>query len=130
MGLVLVDTSVWVDFFKGEENPETTILARLLDSGSSICVCPTITQEVLQGISDDKTFEIIREHLSKQLQLVCDPAESAIEAAKIYRLLRKKGITIRKSNDCLIAYHALYYEASILQRDRDYKSIAAHLGLQ
>jgi predicted nucleic acid-binding protein len=130
MSLVLVDTSVWIGFFRDENIPEVRKLSALLDNGQAVCLCPTIIQEILQGISDSRNFDRIKEHLLRQIVLTCDPVESAIGAAKIYQHLRKKGVTIRKSNDCLIAYHALYYEASVLHTDRDYKNIAAHTGLQ
>lgn len=130
MSLVLVDTSVWVDFFNGKDNPQVNQLSGLLSGGQPICICPTILQEILQGISEVRNFETLKENLLRQIMLACEPVESAIQAAKIYQLLRKKGITIRKSNDCLIAYHALYYEASILHKDRDFKHIADHIGLQ
>jgi predicted nucleic acid-binding protein len=129
MSLVLVDTSVWIDFFNGKDNAQVKQLSELLN-GKAICVCPTIIQEILQGISDLKSFDTIKEHLLRQIVLVCEPVEAAIQAAKIYQLLRKAGITIRQSNDCLIAYHALHYEASILHRDRDYSNMADRIGLR
>lgn len=130
MSQVLVDTSVWIDFFNGEDNPEVEKLSALLNGGQEVCVCPTIIQEVLQGISDSRNFDRIKEHLLLQIVLICDPVQASIEAAKIYQRLRRKGVTIRKSNDCLIAYHALYYETSVLHTDRDYKNIAIHTGLR
>ena len=62
--------------------------------------------------------------------LLLDPVEAAIGAAQLYRMLRKKGVTIRKPNDCLIAHYAIYYDIPILHNDVDFDQIARHVALR
>jgi predicted nucleic acid-binding protein len=129
-GPVLVDTSVWIDHFNGNSNMEADTLADLLDAGRMICVCPPILQEILQGLNDGRQFQLVKAHLLRQIVLNCEAVEAAIGAAEMYQALRRKGVSIRSSNDCLIAYYAIHHHTSILQRDRDFKNIAAHTDLK
>ena len=89
--------------------------------------CPVIIQEILQGIKNENTFQQIKESLLALTVLTVNPTEAAIGAAQIYRQLRKKGITIRKSNDCLIAFYALKNGAEVVHRDRDFDLIFKNL---
>ena len=88
-----------------------------------VFLCPTILQEILQGIKNDKQFRQIKENLIAFNLLKDDAYEMAIKAASLYRKLRKKGITIRKSNDCLIAQYAIQNSLNILHQDRDFDLI-------
>jgi predicted nucleic acid-binding protein len=126
---VLVDSSVWIDFINDEANTEVQQLSHLLSIDGRICICPTVIQEVLQGINVRTFFERVKENLLIQEILICEPVKAAVEAAKLYQSLREKGATIRKSNDCLIAYHALSFGAKVLHRDRDFEMIAKHSDL-
>jgi predicted nucleic acid-binding protein len=126
MQLVLVDTSVWVNFFKGQKTPASLYLRQNLGN-ILIATCPVIIQEILQGIINDKDFERIKNYFS---DLVCLPAnhgyDLSIQSAQIYRALRKKGITIRKPNDCLIACYALNNDIPLLHDDMDFLQISRH----
>ena len=130
MSLVLVDTSVWIGFFRNLQNAPLEKLNNLLDNGGPVCTCPIIVEEVLQGISDPKLFDFVQQLLLQQIVLKCDPVQSSIEAARIFQMLRRKGITIRSSADCMIAYHAMFYESALLHLDKDFSKIASVLGLK
>jgi predicted nucleic acid-binding protein len=120
---LIADTSVWIDFFKGTENAQVNILTEYIENDYPLFICPTILQEILQGIRNDKQFKEIKEYLLCINILNDDAIETAIGSVNIYRKLRKKGISIRKSNDCIIAYYAFKYSLKILHRDRDFDLI-------
>ena len=124
---LLVDTSVWIDFFKGEEHQRVKTLIHYLENDLPIDLCPTIVQEILQGITSDKQFKEIKEYLLAFPVLDDDPLTMAIEAASLYRELRKKGVTIRKSNDCLIAAYAIKHKLQVLHQDRDFDLILSNI---
>ncbi len=130
MGSLIVDTSVWVNCFRGVQNSQTKLVADLLSNTNSVAITPTILQEALQGIREDSQFTRVRDNLLACVLLQLDPVEAAIEAAQLYRTLRKKGVTIRKSNDCLIAQYALLYDLPILHNDSDFEQIALHTALR
>lgn len=118
---LLVDTSVWIDFFRNNENPKVDTLTEYLENDHPVLLCPVIVQEILQGIKSEVQFELVRKDLLAFDILIDDPLEAAIGAARLYRNLRKMGITIRKSNDCLIAYYSIRYSVEILYNDRDFE---------
>lgn len=120
---IIPDTSVWIGFFKGEESQQVNMLIDYIENDKDIYLCPTIVQEILQGIRNDKQFKEIKSYLLAFNILKDDGLEMAISAANLYRSLRKKGITIRKSNDCLIAQYAIKHSISILHQDRDFDLI-------
>jgi predicted nucleic acid-binding protein len=120
---ILIDTSVWIDFFNGIESDQTKIFTDYLENDWPIFICPVIIQEILQGIKSEKEFKQIKDYLFALNVLNDDSVESALGAANLYRKLRVKGITIRKSNDCLIAYYAIKYSLKILHKDRDFDNI-------
>ncbi len=120
---ILVDTSVWINFFNGINSPQVNILTSYIEDENPIYVNPTIIQEVLQGVRSDQQYKKIKESLLALNVLNEDALKMAISSAKLYRSLRKKGITIRKSNDCLIAQHAIMYNLPILHQDRDFDLI-------
>ncbi len=127
---ILVDSSVWIAFLNNQESRETALLADLLTEENTICTCPLIFQEVLNGITGDMDYERIKKNLETFDLLYAEPFTAAIEAANIYRLLRKNGVPMRKSNDCLIAYYALFNNAYVLQQGRDFEHIANYFPLK
>lgn len=122
----LFDTSVWIDFFVGNKTKETGLLTQYLNDDLPVHVCPVILQEVLQGVTNDRDFIEIRESFLALEMLNEDPVEAAIGAAEIYRKLRTKGVTIRKSNDCLIAWYSLKNSLEVVHNDRDFDLIMKH----
>lgn len=120
---ILVDTSVWINFFKGVESKEVALLTEYIENDGPVYLCPTIFQEVLQGISNEKEFTEVKDSLLAFPIFNNDAIEMAISSANLYRSLRKRGITIRKSNDCLIAQYAILHSVKVLHQDRDFDLI-------
>jgi predicted nucleic acid-binding protein len=129
MDTILVDTSVWINFLKKSETLATKFLENQLEQ-AIIATCPTIIQEVLQGVLADKEYKALKGYLDTLLLLDNDSYLLAIEAANLYRSLRKKGLTIRKPNDCLIAAYAIHNNAFVLHDDKDFVHIAEFSGLK
>ena len=128
---VLVDTSVWIDFFNEKTiSPKSEILQRLIENNDLIYICPVIYQEILQGIRDDNTFEDIKNIIQDFNMLRFNIMEVTNTAIEIFRNLRKSGITIRKSNDCLIAAYAILGDLYLLHKDRDFEKMTNHVNLK
>jgi predicted nucleic acid-binding protein len=127
--MLMVDTTVWIDFFGGKETPEVTTLEDFIKEGSDICICGIILTEVLQGIRNDKEY---RKILSRFDPLIFLPMNRStyVKSAEIYRDLRRKGVTIRKSVDCMIAAAAIEQNIPLLHNDRDFDLIEKHCGLK
>ena len=130
MRQVLVDTSVWIDALNGKDTWQVRLLGQLIDNDANIVLCPVIIQEILQGIKEDKDFAAVKDTLSGFEVLNIDPVDAAHGAAALYRDLRKHGITIRKSNDCLIGFYAISCKAALLHNDDDFSKIARHTELK
>ena len=127
--MILVDTSVWIDFFAGRDLPHVTTLEQFILDNEDLALCGIILTEILQGISDDTTHRRVRRFLNPLIML---PMHEAVfvRAANIYRKLRKQGITIRKTNDCIIAATALEHQCQLLHNDKDFTPIAKHYPLK
>ncbi len=124
----MVDTSVWVNLFKGIETKSSAFLR---DSNDIlVATCPTIVQEVLQGVVSDNEYQNISSYFNNIINLPSNGYNYAREAASLYRDLRKKGITIRKPNDCLIAVYAIKNNIRVLHDDKDFTSIASFSSLK
>lgn len=126
---MLVDTSVWIDFLNGKETTQVVILSNALASEDIVFITPTILQEVLQGIREDKKYEQVKTILMNFPMLEWQPYYAAIAAAELYRKLRKEGVTIRRANDCLIAAFAIKYSLPLLCSDTDFELIARKTSL-
>src|SRR3990167_4035862 len=102
--MYLVDTSIWIDFFRGKSNPQTLFFKKIITADFMFGLTGIIYQEVLQGAATEKDFQKIQQYLSKLVfYTVSDPVKSYETAALLYFKARKKGITIRSTIDCLIA---------------------------
>jgi len=120
----LVDTSVWIDFFKANANPAVERLKTLLTTGVDIGISTAILQEILQGTADRQQFAQYRTYFeTQQIYLPPDPVKAAIAAARLYFDCRRQGITVRSSNDCLIAQIALDNGLILLHNDDDFRRI-------
>lgn len=126
---LLVDTSVWIDFFRGEPSREREILKVCLDQREYIATSGIIVQEILQGIRDDNQYREISRFLGF-FPCVDLQFSDHVEAANIYRQLRKRGFTIRSPIDCLIAALAMRWGFLLLHKDRDYPTIARFYPLK
>ena len=127
---LLFDTSVWIDFLNKKRGPGADLSEQYILSDDQIYLTPTILQEILQGIRDDAKYEQTKDTLAYFNVLDLPPVQAAIGAAELYRALRKKGATIRKSNDCLIAYYALEFSITLVHNDSDFDQIEQHTDLK
>jgi len=126
---VLVDTPVWIDFFAGRAVPHVLDLESLLKERQDICTCGVILTEVLQGIRADEDYSKTKALLENLIFLPMQKATFEA-AAEIYRSLRRRGITIRKPVDCLIAAVAIGHGIPLQHNDRDFDPIVKHCGLK
>jgi predicted nucleic acid-binding protein len=127
--LILVDSSVWIDYFKGTITAQTEILDRLLGQ-QPLAIGDSILTEVLQGIDDERDFNDARRMLTSLLVVELGGEEIAIQAAKNFRALRKLGVTVRKTIDTVIATRCIESGYYLLYSDRDFDPFAKHLGLR
>jgi predicted nucleic acid-binding protein len=128
---IIVDTSVWIDSFNPKiKTSEKEELEKLIQNDAPIYLCPMIYQEILQGIREDKTFENIKFILQQYKMIEIDIMDVTDYAVNLYRHLRKKGITIRKSMDCLIASYAIITDMYLLHNDIDFTQIASKSKLK
>lgn len=126
--MVIVDTTVWVDYLRGEHSPEAEWLEREADKQrlglTDLTLC-----EVMQGVRGDREFdEVLRELLKFEL-FETGGERLAIAAAQSFRTIRKRGRTVRKTIDCLIASFCILHGHSLLHRDSDFEPFEALLGL-
>ena len=127
--MVLVDTSVWVDYFNGVNTPQSDQLDQLLGSGR-LLTGDLILTELLQGVARDADYRTARKLL---LELPCVDLvgrESALLAADYYRRLRKRGVTVHKTIDVLIGAYCIRYGHALLHADRDFDPMVQHSGLR
>ena len=126
--MVIVDTTVWVDYFRGEANPETDWLDTELDR-QRLGLTDIILCEVLQGVRDDAAAKKLEATLLTLEVFETGSVALAREAAHNYRTLRRRGHTVRKTIDCLIATFCLRGQHSLLHRDRDFDPFEKFLEL-
>lgn len=126
--MLVVDSTVWIDYFNGVENPHTDYLHIIVDQ-QPVLVGDLILAEVLQGFRKDADFEQARQAFGKFLQVEMVNSALALQSTRNYRILRKKGITVRKTIDSLIATYCIENEHQLLHTDSDYDGYEAHLGL-
>jgi predicted nucleic acid-binding protein len=127
--MVIVDTSVWIDFLAGRSNVETEWLARELVQ-QRMGLTDLILCEVLQGVRGERAFAKVQEQLLEFEVFDSGGAEVAVAAARNYRSLREQGLTVRTTIDCLIATFCLENGHSLLHRDRDFDVFEKRLGLR
>jgi predicted nucleic acid-binding protein len=133
MDKVVVDSSVWVDFFNKKKSNEIDIIKHWIENQplvSCIYVLAVIYQEVLQGIKEDKFYDLVKEVIQGFNFPDFNMYEAAENAAAIFRKLQRKGITIRKQNDCLIAAICIILDYKIMHKDRDFDNIAKYTSLK
>ncbi len=127
--MILVDSSVWIDFFCGTRTPQAERLDVLLGT-TRIAVGDLILAEVLQGVRDEREFQQVRKTLDSFEQVDLVGRDIAIQAAKNFRRLRDLGLTVRKTIDTLIATRCIESNYALLHSDRDFDAFELHLGLQ
>ena len=129
--MLVVDSSVWIDFFVDRPTAACDALDRLLADGHTRLVVPDLVlYEVLRGFRDERSLRQARLLLQTLSVEPCGGEDIALAAAEHYRLLRARGITVRSSIDVMIAAFCIDRDYLLLHSDRDYDAIAAHRGLR
>ena len=126
--MVIVDTSVWVDYFNGVENAESNWLEWHLDE-QRLGLTTIILSEILQGLGDEKTAALVEAELLQFEIFEGTSRKLAVQSARNYRTLRNHGKTARKTVDVLIATFCIEEPHSLLHRDRDFDPFEELLGL-
>ena len=127
--MVIVDTTVWIEYLRGANTPETSWLDHEL-TRQPLAITDLILTEILQGIRDEASFADTRDELLNFYIFETGGVDVAIESALNYRELRSLGYTVRKTIDCLIATFCIVRGHELLHRDRDYDAFEEVLGLR
>lgn len=126
--MIVVDTGVWADWFNGRPTPQVDRLERAFER-EDIGLTPLILTEVLQGFRSDDGFQRASALLTR-LPVLTLGTWGHVEAAQLFRALRRRGVTVRGAADCIIAQTCIAAGADLLTADRDFMGIARHSPLQ
>lgn len=127
--MILADTGIWIDYFNGVETQYTDRLDQALENGT-VVIGDLIYLEILQGFRNDKDFRLAKAALDGLGRCEMLSWEIAKKSAENYRMLRKKGITIRKTADVIIATFCIESKLALLFSDKDFEPFVLHLGLE
>jgi predicted nucleic acid-binding protein len=127
--MILVDSSVWIDYFNGHNTAQTDWLDSALGN-VPIIMGDLILTEVLQGFQDDKDFKVARNLLLSIPFMQMAGQQLAIESAMNYRFLRKNGVTVRKTIDVMIGTFCIHYKLPCLYQDKDFDPMVKFLKLK
>lgn len=127
--MMIVDSNAWVDYFNGFDSLHVERLDLALEREEDLATLPIILTEVLQGFRSDSGFEQARRLLTS-LPTLHPTADCHVRAARLFRSLRRKGVTVRGAVDCVIAQFCLDVEAQLLSPDGDFEYIARHTPLR
>jgi predicted nucleic acid-binding protein len=127
--LILVDSSVWIDYFKGAVTAQTEKLHQMLGH-EPLAIGDLMLTEVLQGFAMEGDFNEAKELLTSLLVIELCGREIAIQAARNFRTLRNLGVTVRKTIDTVIATRCIASGYELLHNDRDFEPFVIHLGLR
>ena len=126
--MILVDSSVWIDYFRGVDSPQVERLDAALGS-ERVAIGDLMLAEVLQGFASDRDFNRALDLLGALDRIDIAGPEIAVQAARNFRVLRIRGITVRKTIDTLIATRCIEEQIPLLYSDRDFDPFVEHLGL-
>ncbi len=127
--MILVDSSVWIDYFNGRDTPQTERLDELLGQ-EPIAIGDLIATEALQGFAENRDYRIARGLIAELTTVELLGVERAIRAADLFRSLRKQGIAVRKTIDLIIGAYCIDEKLPPLYQDRDFDPMVAKLGLR
>jgi hypothetical protein len=127
--MIFVDSSVWIDYFRGTSTPQADLLDRLLGS-EPLWTGDLVLAEVLQGFPNDREFNKAKQLLTSFQTVNVVDTEIAIQAARNFRILRGHGLTVRKTMDTLIATRCIKDGFILLHNDKDFDPFEDHLGLR
>ena len=128
-GMIIVDSSTWADFFNGTPSPHVGRLDAALEEEDDLAVLPVIITEVLQGFRTEAGFRKAR-RLLVALPVLQPSVDCHVRAARLFRSLRGKGVTVRGAVDCIIAQTCMDVAAELLSPDADFQRIARHTSLR
>ena len=129
--MILVDTSVMIDFLKDVKNKSTEKFERVIDQKIPFGIHHLIYLEILQGAKTEKDYITLKKYLDSQHFFdLKNSKKSYADAAKMYMILRKKGVTVRSSFDCLLAQVSIENDLFLLHNDQDFTRIAKHFPLK
>ncbi len=120
--MILVDTTVWIDFFKGNLTKQVKYLKKFVEEKEDLAICGIILTEILQGIRSEDQYKKVKNYF-EPLVLLEIGYEEYIQAANIFRVTRSKGYTVRNTIDCIIAATAITNATKLLHSDKDFKVI-------
>ena len=127
--MILVDSSVWIDYFNGRKSWQTDLLENLF-SEVPIIIGDLILTEILQGFRSDNDFNIAKSFLSDLPFRQMGGYKVAVQSAQNYRILREKGVTVRKTIDVIIGTYCILEGLPLLHDDRDFEPMVSHLALK
>lgn len=127
--MILVDSSVWIDYFRGTSTPQSDRLDALLGI-EPVAAGDVMLTEVLQGFTSDRAFDQALRLMDSLAIIEIGAAQIAIQAARNFRTLRARGVTVRKTIDTLIATRCIEDGHTLLYSDRDFDPFVRHLGLR
>lgn len=129
--MILVDASVWIDFFNGRETTATDRLADLLADGTApLTMADLVLFEVLRGFREEQDFNAARRALAALPVVAIGGEDEALRAAQHYRMLRARGITIASPIAVLLASYCIEHDSALLHSDRDFDALERHAGLR
>ncbi len=128
--MIIVDTSVWIDFFRGKNSVQQKTLCRLIEEEEELALTEIICTEILQGIKQDKDYKKVKAFLLDFPIYQPKGTETYLNAAQIFRDCRKKGKTIRKTIDCIISAICIENDQAILHNDSDFDFIETCTALK
>ena len=127
--MIFVDSSVWIDYFRGVATKETELLDELLGV-EPIVIGDLVLAEVLQGFKSDRDFNQAKKLLTSLVMVDVLGHEIAIQAARNFRSLRERGITVRKTVDTIIATYCIENDLALLHSDRDFDAFVEYMNLR
>jgi len=127
--MILVDSSVWIDYFNGRKTWQTDLLENLF-SNVPIIIGDLILTEILQGFRSDNDYKTAKSFLSDLPFRQMGGYQVAVQSAQNYRALRKKGVTVRKTIDVFIGTYCILEDLPLLHDDRDFEPMVSHLSLK
>ena len=127
--MILVDSSVWIDYFRSADTPQVALLDSLFGR-SPLAVGDLIAAEVLQGVRDEREFRLVKKTLEAFEHIDLAGYALAVKASENYRSLRALGITVRKTIDTVIATRCIEDGLTLLHADKDFVPFSEHLGLK
>lgn len=128
--MIVVDSSVWIDHFRGGTSEAAAVLDELLRSGGGIAITDVVYMELLRGVRDEKDADVLRGLLRQTDILRMQSLEDYELAAELFRQVRRKGLTIRQSTDCMIAAVCIREGLPLLHDDVDFSRIASASDLR